>query len=228
MENSLSLPGLSPDARAELDRCAVRRDFGAGEAIYRQGDQPRELSLLLSGRVRIWRATEPGGAFTVALLRRGDTMGIFGAAGKTRPLSVTATAITPIRVAAWRLEDVRRLIAVQPSLGASLLATISDHAIEMIDRLEELSAIPVEQRLARTLLRAIGGDGPGDDARNTLPLSRQDLADLVFSTLPTVSRIMSRWRAAGLTDGGRGQVKLLDRIGLSAAASGACAGETFG
>jgi CRP-like cAMP-binding protein len=47
-----------------------------------------------------------------------------------------------------------------------------------------------------------------------LPLSRQDLAELTSATLPTVSRIMSRWRGDGLIAGTRGRVKLLDTNAL--------------
>jgi CRP-like cAMP-binding protein len=42
-----------------------------------------------------------------------------------------------------------------------------------------------------------------------LPLSRQDLAEMAGTTLSTVSRLISRWEAAGVVETGRGWILLL-------------------
>jgi CRP-like cAMP-binding protein len=204
------LEGVSPAAHAELDRCAVQRSFAPGDSLFTQGNDPRELFVIERGRVKVWRATEEGVAITLTLIGPGAPLGTLGAS-LGHPHNATATAVTPVKAIAWGIEDMRRIMARDPALSAALLRTVTNYAEQMIERLEEVSAVPIEQRLARTLRRQLEQAGAPD-----LPLSRQDLADLTSSTLPTVSRIMSRWRRDKLIAGRRGTVKIVDAARLAA------------
>lgn len=199
------LRDVSRSSRDELERCAVSRRFAIGESLFSQGDAPRELFVIDSGRVKVWRATEEGVAITLTLIGPGALLGTLGAA-QNHPHNATATAVTAVEAVAWGIADMRRIMAADPALAATILRTVTNYAEQLIERLEEVSAVPIEQRLARTLLRQAERSFEGGD----LVLSRQDLADLTSSTLPTVSRIMSKWRRAKLIAGTRGNVRILD------------------
>lgn len=194
-----------------MDRCALECRFDQGESLFAQGSEPKEFFVLEHGRVKVWRATEEGVAITLTLLGPGAPLGSLGAV-KDHPHSATATALTTVEATGWRIEDVRRIMAQDPAVGGRILRTVADYAEQMIERLEEVAAVPIEQRLARTLLRQAERAGAPDE----LSLSRQDLADLTSVTLPTVSRIMSRWRRDKLISGTRGKVRILDATRLSA------------
>jgi CRP-like cAMP-binding protein len=210
MREGLFLKDVSAASLAELERCAIARRFAPGDSLFAQGDDPRELFLIDCGRVKVWRATEEGVAITLTLIGPGSPLGTLGAA-LGHPHNATATAVTPVEAMAWGIEDVRRIMAADPALSATLLRTVTNYAEQMIERLEEVTAVPIEQRLARTLLRQFELQAGDAD----LPLSRQDLADLTSSTLPTVSRIMSRWRRDRLIAGTRGRVAILDAARLA-------------
>ncbi len=199
------LKDVSDTARDALERCAVVRRFAPGDSLFAQGAEPSELFLIESGRVKVWRATEDGVAITLTLIGPGSPLGTLGAA-RNNPHNATATAVTTVEAIAWAIEDLRRIMADDPALAASILRTVTNYAEQLIERLEEVSAVPLEQRLARTLLRQAETLAPGED----VPLSRQDLADLTSATLPTVSRIMSKWRRDKLISGTRGKVRILD------------------
>ncbi|WP_404712090.1 Crp/Fnr family transcriptional regulator [Sphingomonas sp. MMS24-J13] len=201
---------VSGSSRDELERCAVLRRFAIGESLFSQGDAPREIFVIDSGRVKVWRATEEGVAITLTLIGPGALLGTLGAT-QNHPHNATATAVTAVEAVAWGIADMRRIMADDPALAAAILRTVTKYAEQLVERLEELSAVPIEQRLARTLLRQADQSTEGED----LPLSRQDLADLTSSTLPTVSRIMSKWRRARLIAGTRGKVRILDALRLA-------------
>lgn len=208
------LAGVAPKARQILEQSAIKRRLDPGELLFRQGDLPSHLFLLTDGRVKVWRALIGGGALTLALLARGAPLGTLGTVRAT-PHTATATTQTSAEVIAWPIQEVRAVMMNDRALMANLLLIVTNYAEQMIDRLEEVSTVSVEQRLARTLLRV--AHNPFDDdipIGEALLLSRQDLADLTSTTLPTVSRIMSRWRERGLIDGGRSRVVVLDRTRL--------------
>ena len=201
--------GVSAASFAELERCAVVRHFQQGETLFSQGDSPREMYVIAKGRVKVWRATEEGVAITLTLLGPCAPLGTLGV--QDHPHNATATALVPVEASAWGIEDMRRIMASDPALAAIILRTVTNYAEQMIERLEEVSSVPIEQRLARTLLRQAERAGEPDE----LMLSRQDLADLTSATLPTVSRIMSRWRRERLIGGTRGKVRILDAARLA-------------
>lgn len=207
--------GLNEVDRTALDRRAHARSFATGENLFTQGDAADELFVITKGRVKVWRASEDGGALTLTLLGRGQPIGTLGAA-ENRLNHATATAVTPVDALAWSIADMRQLMETSPTLTANVLRTVTNYAEQLIERLEEMASVPVEQRIARTLLRmAHRAYGTETSDGCELPLSRQDLADLTSATLPTVSRIMSRWRGDRLIAGTRGRVKLLDMAALA-------------
>jgi CRP/FNR family transcriptional regulator, nitrogen oxide reductase regulator len=214
MRTSPLFAGLSEADVSALERRAHPRTFAAGETLFSQGGTASELFVITKGRVKVWRASEDGGALTLTLLGPGQPIGTLGAA-QNRLNHATATAITPVEALSWPIETLRQLMDASPALTANVLRTVTNYAEQLIERLEEVASVPVEQRIARTLLRMAHrayGEQSADGCE--LPLSRQDLADLTSATLPTVSRIMSRWRGDRLIAGTRGRVKLLDMAGL--------------
>ena len=210
METSPLFAGLTEEDIEALRRSARHRKFAIGEALFTQGSAANELFVITKGRVKVWRASEDGMALTLTLLSRGAPIGTLGAADTTFN-HATASALTAVEAYSWPIENLRDQMEANPTLTANVLRTVTIYAGQLIERLEEMASIPVEQRLARTLLRMARrayGEAAVDGCE--LPLSRQDLADLTSATLPTVSRIMSRWRAEGLISGTRGMVKLLN------------------
>jgi len=215
MTRSPLFAGLSSDERDALERRASLCKFAPGESLFAQGATAKELFVITKGRVKVWRASEDGGALTLTLLGRGQPIGTLGAADD-RLNHATATAVTHVEALRWSIEGLRQLMEHNRALTGNVLRTVTNYAEQLIERLEEMSSVPVEQRIARTLLRmaeSLYGEEAMDGCE--LPLSRQDLADLTSATLPTVSRIMSRWRVDRLIAGTRGRVKLLDRAALA-------------
>jgi len=207
--------GLSEADRNALDRRAHLCKFAVGESLFAQGDTADELFVITKGRVKVWRASEDGAALTLTLVGPGQPIGTLGAA-EDRLNHATATAVTPVEALAWSIEGLRQLMDASPALAANVLRTVTNYAEQLIERLEEVSSVPVEQRIARTLLRmARRAHGEKTVDGCELPLSRQDLADLTSATLPTVSRIMSRWRGERLIAGTRGRVRLLNMAALA-------------
>jgi CRP-like cAMP-binding protein len=84
------------------------------------------------------------------------------------------------------------------------------------DRLRELATERVERRLARMLLRLArqSGQKVTGGILIDLPLSRQNLAEMIGTTLYTVSRILSQWEAHGLVETGRERVVIRRPHGL--------------
>jgi CRP/FNR family transcriptional regulator len=76
-----------------------------------------------------------------------------------------------------------------------LLVGLTHRLVELTNRLAELSGGRVEARLARFFLKLAAdiGQKRADGVFVALVLSRQELADMIGTTIETAIRIMSRW-----------------------------------
>jgi CRP/FNR family transcriptional regulator len=81
----------------------------------------------------------------------------------------------------------------------------------------------VEYRIAHLLLKLadrIGEDSLAGGITIPIVLSRQDIADLVGTTVETAIRVMSRWRKMGIVVNDKRGILIRDRETLEDLASG--------
>ena len=208
------LTGLDPAALDDVLGQARPLAVKEGAVLFRQGDRPTHLYLLLAGRLKAWKVTPSGVPMTVAHLGPGD-LGACVATFCGTPLPATAVATEPTRLIAWPSERILALAYQYPVLAANALRIVGARTADMLRRIEELSTESAECRILRALLRL--ADGP--PAVSVVKVSRQDLAELTATTLHTVSRAVSGWERKGWVRGGRGRITLFDVGALRSALS---------
>ena len=127
---------------------------------------------------------------------------IFGGIAALQPgaYPATAEAQTDCVVLVWNSETMHHFFDRFPCIMRNMLLLLSDQIQILQDRLREMTTERVERRIAHTLLRLVhhAGRKVQEGVLLDLPLTRQDLAELSGATLYTVSRILSRWEAAGI------------------------------
>lgn len=210
----LFFEGLPQELLTQLLESGGRRSHAPGEALIHEEDAAAQFLVILEGQVRVWRTSPRGTAMTVHLLGPGDLPGVAAVVQRT-PYPATASAVTPVKTLSWPAERALSMLYDHPVLAANTMRFISLRNEEMLQRLHEVSTQPVEQRLARAVLRLTDNDAKSVD------ISRQELAELTATTLHTVSRIVSRWESEGVIDAARRRITLLqsgalgDRAGVS-------------
>ena len=200
--------GVAEKSCAALNAIERRQSFAPGEIIFRQGDVATSLILVVDGLVKVGRTAEDGTPITLALLGPGEPIGTLHAA-RDMPNTANVSAHVQTEVIVWPLDALRRIMTGDPALAANVSNFVARYAVRMIEPLEEMATASVEQRVARALVRA-SGLARSPKGLIDLPLSRQDIADMSATTLPSVSRIMARWREDKLIGGHRGHIHLLD------------------
>jgi CRP/FNR family transcriptional regulator, nitrogen oxide reductase regulator len=92
-----------------------------------------------------------------------------------------------------------------------------------MQKIKELAAGGVEYRIAHLLLKLadrIGEEATADGITIPIVLSRQDIADLVGTTVETAIRVMSRWRKMGIVVNDKKGIIIRDRETLEDLAAG--------
>jgi CRP/FNR family transcriptional regulator len=99
-----------------------------------------------------------------------------------------------------------------------LLVGLTHRLVELTTRLTELTGGRVEGRLARFFLKLAENMGrdSGHGIFIPLALSRQELADMIGTTIETSIRIMSRWGKDGIVLTEKDGFVIADRSALEA------------
>jgi len=145
------LAGLSAAGRRELATRGVTRRFASEEVLWKRGDEPRGLFIVLEGAVRVVRGSG-GRQYVLHREGPGGTLGevpLFG--GGTYPATVIAEEPTECLVLS--LPALEAAVARDPRLATLLLGRLSGRVRELATRLDRVTTQPVAQRLAAYLLR---------------------------------------------------------------------------
>lgn len=180
--------------------------------LYRQGEPRRHLYVIASGWVKITRLDAAGNEVILAVRGPGDVVGGLGLKAGS-PHRYSAQTIEPCHVFFWPTA-MESLWERSNTLQRNLSTILAEHLDELSDRFSELATDKVELRLAQTLLRLQGKmERPAGEAVR-INLSRQELAQMMGTTVFAVSRLLSEWTKLGIVDARREAVIVFDNVRL--------------
>jgi CRP-like cAMP-binding protein len=203
--------GLPPSMLDRLVDVARPRSAQQGSLLFHQGEEAHTFYVLVSGRLRLVQHTADGKDVTMANFVPGDLIGLVVALNH-EPYPGSAEALEAVEVLALPGDLMWQLMNENAQLSVRVLRMVASRLYEAHNRIRELSAERVQQRIARSLLRLarkVGVKGEGDTIRLDLRLSRQDLAQLNGTTLETVSRTLTAWEREGIIEAGREHIVIL-------------------
>ncbi len=210
---------LLPGNLAEINRLFRELGFESGDYICLAGDPAERLYVVADGRVKLMRHSLAGRDILIDLLSAGEFFGSLSMeAGDVYPDS--AQAQTAACVLAIGREDFQRILERYPPVAVSMIGIMATRLQAANQRLQQLSVLPVEGRIAAVLLmlsRKFGRPHPLGRLIE-VPLSRDDLASLAGTTSESASRAISQMQKDGLIESGRQWVAVKNRAGLEALA----------
>ena len=185
---------LWAEDRHRLAAVASVRAFEKGDYLFQEGEGSDTLYTVVTGRVKVFKTTARGADLILEIFGPGDPVGAV-AVWESRPYPASATALEPTSCLVIARQTFFALIETHPSMVKGLLTGLTHRLVELTNRLAELSTGRIDARLARFFLKL--ADTMGQTSANgtfiPLVLSRQDLADMIGTTIDTAIRILSRW-----------------------------------
>lgn len=212
------LAGVSETSLSTLaGHCAIAQVPREG-LIFQQDDPADRVWLVHSGQVKIVYQEVDGREVILEMIAPGEAFGGAVLLFPTHP--ATAKAMEDTVLVNFATERYAELLAQHPPLTMKLLRMLGARHRSMIN-MQILAGERVERRMAHILLKLADrvGQAEPDGTLITIPLSRQDLADMAGTTLETAIRTLSRFNQQALVKTERGGfLMILDRAGLEALA----------
>lgn len=206
---------VAGNAVTTLARSFSRRDLETGNVVYHQGTPGEGVYCISRGLVAIRSFAPDGASMLLRLAYPGDLIG-YRAFITGREHRTEAQAVLPSRVCVVAQYDAKQVIQACPSVLARIAERCADELDRCHEDIQEVRGMPTIDRLARLLAKLMAAHGDQTDKirHMRLPISRQDIADILGIRPETLSRLMTRLQDEGkLEASGRtirmGQVALV-------------------
>jgi len=189
------------------------REYAKGQIVFDQGDLGHTLSIILHGRVRVFRLTPSGLETTLTILGTGDLIGEFAAIDQ-QPRSASARAIGKSTLLQMTAETFFGYLREQPNLALGLMHVLVTKLRWTAAYAETIARYDAAGRLLHILLlfneRFGEEQQPGQRYVLDLGLNQTDLASLVGVRREWVNRILQYWSKNKLIEYKGGRLIILD------------------
>ena len=185
---------VSAADRERLIPVSSVREYNRGDVVFHEGDDSESFYVVLTGRIKVFKHGPDGHDIILEMFGPGGPLGAV-ATFESRPYPASAAPLEPSSCLLVPREAFFELLERHPSLVRGLLGSLSLRLVQLTTRLAELTGGRIESRFARLFLKLADqlGQTNGKGTFVPLALSRQELADLVGTTIETAIRVMSRW-----------------------------------
>jgi CRP/FNR family transcriptional regulator len=190
------------------------------ETIFSEGEPSEWFYLVLSGKIKITKLSHEGKEIILEVISPTD---IFGgiAVIKGFPYPANAVAMEDSEVLRISRKSLMRLVDRFPNLMYCIAMQLGDRMKSSYESLKNIALERVESRIAALLLKLAGKVGIATKAGTLIDmrLTKQDIADMVGTTVETSIRTFSKFKKEGLVTESGGKFVIKDQDGLASLSS---------
>lgn len=213
--------GMQEDELVSLLACLKPRisRLSRNEIANSEGDPFEGIGIILSGQAAVVKENAAGNRTMFTMLKPGELFGEMAAfsGNGTWPATVVAQSVCSIMYLPPDkiLGQCERACNGHRTLIMNMLSILSRKAMTLSRKLEYLSMKSLRGRIARFLVEQATKSG---QTTFLLPMNRNELAEFLNVSRPSLSRELSRMRDDGLLDFHRSSLQIKDLDALKAEA----------
>lgn len=212
------------DRLGDRDRDALmaaghRRQFGAGQVLFCEGDDGHEVIVLLAGSVKVVSTTLAGRELILDVLDPGALVGELSAIDG-EPRSADAIALTPVEVLVVPTERFSSFLEQHGGAASALLRLVVTRLRRSSQRQFEFGTGDALNRLCScvlALLERYASDG--DRMHATIPLAQHEIASMTGLSREAVVKGLRALRELGWLELHARELTVLDEAAIRARAS---------
>lgn len=178
------------------------RHYKRKDLIFREGEYPRWLYFVESGKVKIFKTSEDGRELIVKVAQTGDFLG-FLALFKEDAYPESAAALEDCSIKLIPKQDFAALVFGNRDVNARFIKMLANHIAAREQQLIELAYNSVRKRVATALTHLCDQSGP------VIHLLREDLASLAGTAKETLIRTLTDFKNESVVEIKDGTVTVL-------------------
>lgn len=201
--------------KEEIDRMlkcskSYEKHYKAGEYIFRQGDKPHKIFLLLNGYVHIAKDFASGKRDVLYMVEEGNVFGEMFLFSDME--NYWYDAVAPVEVDVLEIpwdflyHFCENACRHHQMLTKNMLEILSRKEFHITKKLHIVSTASLRERIAIWLIDSMDSDG-----KVILRMKREELADFLGVARPSLSRELMRMQADGLIEVSKKCIYIKDR-----------------
>jgi CRP/FNR family transcriptional regulator len=208
--------GFSNEDFKEIEPYFSLKRYKKKELIFTEGETPDWFCIVTGGKVKMTKFSTDGKELILEIIQAG---GPFGGIAVLQgfPYPANAVAMENTDICRVSRKNLLRLLDRFPELMSFMGAILGQRMKNSHEMMKNIALERVESRIASLLLKLADKTAVPYDSGGLLidiKLTKQDIADMVGTTVETSIRTMSKFKREGLIDDAQGKVLILDKKGL--------------
>ena len=183
--------------------------------IFSEGDPPDWFYIMLEGKVKITKISHDGKEIILEIIKDNEPFGAIAVLNGF-PYPANAAAMEDSFVLRISRTDLMRVLDRFPGLMHAMMHDLGSRIKDSHEAMKSIALEKVGSRIAALLLKLsqqMGEDTP-EGRRITIKLTKQDIAEMVGTTVETSIRTMSRFKKMGLIKEKEGRIIIPDPSAL--------------
>lgn len=202
---------LNEEERTRLADITTEQHYARKQIVFMEGHPREAVYFICSGSVKIFKVDEDGNEQVINLLKEGEMfphVGFFDHG----PYPATAEVIQDAILLKIRLDDFEALIMESPQIAVKVMRIMGRKIMSLQKRIQEFISEDVYHRVVHTLLRLAeeSGKQKGESVVIEMPITNQDLANMVGTSRESINRILNGLKREKLLKLGRKSITILD------------------
>jgi CRP/FNR family transcriptional regulator len=199
----------------ELNRLQQRSIYPAGAIVFTEGEQPRGVYCICSGRVKLSIISPEGRATIVKIANAGDIVGIYALlSGKN--YNLIAETLEPSQISFIKKDDFFSFLSRNGDVSLRLAQKLSGELYEAYLGLGNIALKQSFERLVELLLKLCQSHGKpvSEGILLSINLTQQELAETAGMSRRTLTRLLTKLKEPEIIECRRRQIIIRDKTAL--------------
>jgi CRP/FNR family transcriptional regulator len=206
---------LTDEEAGEVEPYLETETFSKKNTIFSEGDPSDWFCFVLSGEVKITKLSQEGKEIILELIHPTN---FFGGLAVMRgfPYPANAVAKEDSRIVKISRTNLMTVLDRFPGIMLNIVQQMGDRVKDTHETMKNIALEKVGSRIASLLLKLSeqAGRTTAEGTEITLKLTKQDIAEMVGTTVETSIRTMSQFKRAGLIEERSGRIIIRNPSGL--------------
>mgnify|MGYP001587376325 CR=1 FL=1 len=211
---------LNASDMEEVKPYLIPAKFKKKEVIFSEGDPSDWLYVVTKGKVKITKLSQSGREIILEII---PPMDFFGGVAVMRgfPYPANAVAMDDAELLKISRSNLMRILDRFPNLMYCMAMNIGDRIKGSHEALKNIAVEKVESRIASLLIKLAdkAGSKTDDSVAIDMKLTKQDIAEMVGTTVETSIRTMSKFKKLGIVSEKSGKIVIKDLTKLKSLCS---------
>lgn len=202
------LDKLSPDTAAVLDRRGRRHFYAGGQAIFIEGTDASFLPIVISGVIKMVNTPKVGKEVILGIFRSGEMFALPPVFDEG-PYPASAYAVEDTELLQIDRADFLKILRESPEFAFAVISWMSEMLREKSLMIRNFAIASPERRIGHVLIKLVRDQSKPYPV--TIPVRRQDIAEMAGLTTETTIRAIRRLADKKLVRIVRGKI-MIDEV----------------